>query len=498
MEKLTATDASFLYSETPRCSSNVASVQLMQLPKGVSSNAFITSLKEYMSERLHLLDYLTRKPVFVPGNLDHPVWTRDDSFSIDNHIIPVPVPAPGNWAQAEDLIGEIHNIKMPMDRPLWALYVLTGLEDGKVAYYQQVHHSTIDGASGNAAYQVLMDETPDHPAIAQPDVEVAAEKITSLGLLEDAFHNFMRFQLGSASRLMGTTDSTRRLMQRALDPEKDFGALGKTVPETPFNTQVSEKRIWKTSQIPLAEVKRMGKTLEGTVNDIVMAICAGGLRRYLERHDQLPEESLIAGCPVSLRQPGDTKAGTQVTMMNVELGTHIADPIERIAVIRASAKTAKEVTDEMSGAFEADTSIPGLPSMMSSGINAVESFGLAQFFRGPINVVISNVPGPRNTLYSNGARMLTHYPVSIVAQGLALNITVQSYLDQIYLGITACAQAVPDADVLRDDMMATYAELKNRLFPENVSELKLKAAASTVIDTPINDENISPEQERVA
>lgn len=472
MKKLAAADASFLYAETNRCTSNIASVNMMILPQGMSSGDFIESLKEYLAERSHLVPYMTRKLAFVPGNWDHPVWVQDRNFDISDHVIEYPVEAPGDRAQMEAAVARIHEIKMPLERPLWAWWVLTGLEGGKIAVYNQAHHATLDGASGNAAYVTLMDETPDHPEVEPPLAQPLAEDESMLRMFEDAFQNFMRFQLESGKRMLGAMDTSRRLMQRSMDPGKDFGALGKLAPKTPFNTHISEKRTWVSAEMPLGDVKAMGKSVGGTINDIVMAVCAGGLRTYLERHGVLPEESLIAGCPVSLRKPGDTTPGNQVTMMNVELGTEIADPLERIFSIRASSETAKELVAELAGIFEDNAAMPGMPALVSANINAVESLGLAQWFRGPINVCISNVPGPRNTLYANGAEMTTHYPVSIATHGVGLNITVQSYGDQLYWGITACGEAVPDADVLRDDIVETFRSLRARLLPMNVSELK--------------------------
>lgn len=474
MKKLAAADASFLYAETNKCTSNIASVNVMILPEGTSSKDFIQNLKTYLSQRSHLVPYMTRKLSFVPGNWDHPVWVQDKNFDINDHVIEYPVEAPGDKAQMEKAVARIHEIKMPLERPLWAWWVLTGLEGGKIAIYNQAHHAALDGASGNAAYVTLMDETPEHPEVEPPVSEACDEDESMLRMFEDAFQNFMRFQLESGKRMAGAMDTSRRLMQRSLDPNKDFGALGKLAPKTPFNMQVSEKRTWMSAEMPLADVKAMGKAISGTVNDIVMAVCAGGLRSYLERRGELPEESLIAGCPVSLRKPGDKTPGTQVTMMNVELGTQIQDPLERIFAIRASSETAKEMVADLAGMFEGNASVPGMPAIVSANINAVESLGLAQWIRGPINVCISNVPGPRNTLYANGAEMTTHYPVSIATHGVGLNITVQSYRDQLFWGITACAEAMPDANLLRDDLIETFRSLRARLLPMNVSELKPK------------------------
>jgi WS/DGAT/MGAT family acyltransferase len=452
----------------------------MKLPEGVSPSSFIGSLKEFMSARLHLVPYTTRKLAYTPGNFDHPVWVSDPDFDINNHVIELPVPAPGDRAALERSIADIHSVKMPKDRPLWALYVLTGLEDGSVAYYNQAHHAAVDGAYGNAAYDILMDETPDHAPVAAPSEPARHVAVTSLDLIEESFFNFMRFQLDAGKRLMGSMDTSRRLLERTFDASKSYGAFGKIAPPTPFNTQISEKRSWSSGELPLADIIQMGKTVGATVNDIDMAICAGALRSYLERTGDLPAESLIAGCPVSLRKPGDTTPGNQVSMMNVELATHIADPLDRIAAIQASAATAKGLTADLAGVFEGNAAMPGMPALMSASIEAAESWGLAQFFRGPVNVVISNVPGPRKALYSNGAQMQTHYPVSIPAHGLGLNITVQSYVDQMYIGITACGKAVPEAGLLRDDMLAAYAELKALLLPDNVSELKPRAPMAAI------------------
>ena len=376
--------------------------------------------------------------------------------------------------------------------------MLTGLADGNVSYYNQAHHAALDGASGNAAFDILMDDIPVHPPVPAAKPVTTETDNSSLRMIEDAYTNFVRFQLETGNRMLGAMDTSRRLINRFINPNKEFGAFGKTAPATPFNTQISEKRTWSALEVPLADVKQMGKNISVTINEMVMAICAGALRSYLDRDGQLPEQSLIAGCPVSLRKPGDTTPGNQVTMMNVELATQIADPLERLAAIKASSETAKEMVADLSGLFEGNAALPGMPAIISANMNATESFGLAQFVRGPINVVISNVPGPRNTLYSNGARMTTHYPVSIPAHGLGLNITVQSYVDQMYFGITACGKAVPDAGLLRDDLISAFRELKARLLPANVSELKPREPLAAPSKAQFSDSDQEIQKNKVA
>lgn len=503
MQKLAAADASFLYSETSKTNSNIGSLQILELPEGVSEAEFISTLKDYIQARAHRLPFMKRKLMFVPASFDHPVWVEDQNFDIDNHIIELPVAAPGGRKEWEAAVISVHEQKMSLEQPLWAMYVLTGLEDGRIAYYNLFHHCNIDGASGNMALDQLMDETPAHPPVeaapasTQDELDAELKARPALTLVEDAYRNFFRYQMEAAKRFTGSMDTTRRLIQRAIDPSQDFGAYGKRAPTTAFNVDISAQRAWSTTELPLADVKQIGKKVGATVNDVFMALCAGALRKYLERRNELPEDSLIAGCPVSLRKPGDTSNSTQVTMMLVELATQVGDPLERLNAIRASSEVAKGVTSDMAGAFDNNAALPGLPAIMQAQMNASESMALPRFFGSPINVVISNVPGPRKTLYSNGAKMITHYPISMAAHGVGLNITVQSYADQMYVGLTACAKAIPDLDLMRDDMLAAFEELKFRLLPTNVSELRPRVApkqadsAATVLERELDQDQVA-------
>jgi WS/DGAT/MGAT family acyltransferase len=220
----------------------------------------------------------------------------------------------------------------------------------------------------------------------------------------------------------------------------------------------------------------MRKATGYTINDLVLAGCAGGLRRYLARTGELPEQDMIAGCPVSLRAPGDNRPGNQVTMMNVELATSEQDPLARLGQIHESAEIAKAVVQDLSGLYESNAALPGLPAMITGSLRAAESLGIANFAQSPINLVISNVPGPGTTRYSNGARLLAHYPVSIPTHGLGLNITVQTYEETMYLGVTACRKALPHADALRDDLLVAFRELRNLILGSSVRQLETRQA----------------------
>ncbi len=466
MYKLAGLDAGFLYNETPRAPQHIASIQVLELPDGVSTPEFIADLKQLLLDRAHLVSYFTNKLQFVPFQLDHPVWVRDRNFDIDNHVLHAEVASPGGRAELEAKIAELHARPLDRSRPLWELWVLTGLEGGRIAYYNRVHHACLDGVSGQAAIEAIMDVTPEPRAVEPPPAEFSQRQdhLSPLDMLAGAFENFARYQVRQLSGFLDHVDTAQRLWQRSVDPSKGLGAIAEGAPRTRFNGAVEQARSYATGELPLGDMKLIGKATGTSLNDVFLAVCAGGLRSYLSRLGELPGGSLVAGCPVSLRQPGDTTSNNQVTMMMVSFATDEADPVKRLLKIGLSSAQAKGVVADSAGSFDSNVALPGLPGLLSVAMQAIEAVNLAELTsRLPFNAVVSNVPGPRKQLYSLGARVLTHYPVSIPAHTQAMNITVQSYLDQMFFGITACAKALPDPGLLRNDMLAAFMELKDRV-----------------------------------
>lgn len=488
MYKLSATDASFLYAETPLSPMHVASVQVLALPDGVAEDEFIATLKPYIAARSHMVPYITNRLQATPFDLDHPLWVRDPNFDINRHIYRIDVPAPGGQAELEQTIADLHAAPMDRSRPLWEMAVLCGLANGdgienrRVAYYSRVHHACLDGLAGQAATMKLMDFERETQNISTPP-SAFTERPThhsAPSLLVDAWRNFTAMQVDQITRWPERFTAASRLWQRALDPSKSLGVPQAPAPKTVFNPPLSTARTYAVGELPVADIKAVGRELDATLNDVFLAVCGGGLRRYLEAKGELPQAPLIAGCPVSLRQPGDASLNNQVTMMQVALGTDIADAKTRVAAVATSARAAKAATAEAAPLLTGEAALPGLPAALRSMALWAERTGAANGPQ-PINLVISNVPGPRQTLYSNGARMLTHYPVSIAAHGTGVNLTVQSYDGALYLGITACAKALPDAGRLRDDLLAEFIDLKAAVLPAtpaNVHPLSVTAPLS--------------------
>ena len=492
MYKLSAADAGFLYGETPSCPMHVASVQIMELPEGSTEDQFIEGLKTFLAARRHLVPYLTNRLQEIPFGLDHPVWVRDENFAIGNHVYRVDVPAPGGRNELERTVARLHAQPLERTRPLWDLAVLCGLENGHVAYYSRVHHACLDGLAAQAATMTLMDTSPVGPEVepSSPEIANRASRYNALQLLVSAWQNFAEFQVDQITRAPARAAGALRLWQRGMDPSRGFGATAMRAPSTRFNRPIDAARTYAVGELPLNDVKALGKSFGATLNDVFLAICGGGLRRYFARLGENPAEPLLAGCPVSLRKPGDHSLNNQVTMMQVDLGTNIDDPVRRLDAVAASTRIAKSVTADAADLLPSDVALPGLPGLLGGLAETSERLGLAN---PPFNVVVSNVPGPRETLYSNGAKMLTHYPVSIPAHGTGVNITVQSYTDALYFGITACASVLPDADRLRDDMIAEYDAFRFAVLGDPVCEVDLPDVAAFKLP-PVDERLMAAEQ----
>ena len=503
MYKLGALDAGFLYNETDRSPQHIASVQVLELPEGVDEPRFVENVKSLMADRIHLVPYFTNKLRFVPFNLDHPVWVRDRAFSIDNHVHTIDVPAPGDRAAMEQTIASLHEQRLDRSRPLWDLWILTGLEGGRVATYNRCHHACLDGMAGQAMIATIMDVTPE-PRTVEPAPEgfFSRNDDQSFGqLMAGAAESFLKFQAKQPLAAFNALETSARLFRRTFDPSKGLGAVRTGAPATRFNRTVDRKRAYVTGELPLETVKNIAKVTQTKVNDVFLAVVGGGLRRYFERTGELPKAPLIAGCPVSLRKPGDTSTNNQVTMMMVSMGSDEADCGERLQTVAQSARTAKGFTQDVSLSYDAEVSLPGLPAALAAGVRMLELTRAPNLpgVRPPCNLVVSNVPGPNVPLYMAGARVLTHYPVSIPAHSQAVNVTVQSYGGQLFFAVTACATALPDADALRDDLLAAYDELKARYdLPRVSAAAQQREAAEPAQASAENDAQEAGKQSKAA
>lgn len=460
MTRLSALDANFLYAETPESPMHVAGLAIFEPPpRGV--NAF-ERFRDHIAERLHALPFFLRRLNAMPVALDNPVWVREKSIDLDYHIRHLALPAPGTMEQLRTLVARLHMILLDRSRPLWQYYVIEGLEGGGFAAYIKMHHAGIDGGAGMAAVEVIFGTSKQstHAAPSQHD-SAADQDPNFLEMLSNSYMAFWRQQTEMLKAWPELGKTLAAVGRRAREDAARLPDLLTVAPKTLFNATLSNQRSFGTSTISLSEVKELGKAHNAKINDVVMAVCAGALRRYLADRNALPKEPLVAGVPVSLREPGNTQMNNQVTMMLCSLATDVKGPIERLAKIVDSSRDSKARLGDVKDVLPKDISFFGAPIVLTGLAQLASRTRAADQLPALANVVISNVPGPRKLMYCAGATMRGYFPVSIPANGNALNITVQSYLDNLDFGLISCRSAVPDAQVLADLLVEEFEAMKH-------------------------------------
>ena len=305
---------------------------------------------DHIAARLHLLPFFERRLNAIPASVDNPVWIHEANVDLDYHIRQMALPRPGSMEQLRTLVARLHMILLDRSRPLWQYYVIEGLEGGGFAVYVKMHHSGIDGGAGMAALDIIFGASPEPVPVAPPPVKSGAAEPTLLELVGKTYEDFWAQQRRMLEALPDMGKALANVGRRLIE---DLGRPNTVTlaPKTIFNVAVSKQRSFGTTTIPLSEVKAIGSATGSKVNDVVMAVCAGALRRYLLERSALPKESLIAALPVSLREPGNTDMNNQVTMMLCSLSTDIADPLPRLAAIVASSQDSKARLGDVKGAM---------------------------------------------------------------------------------------------------------------------------------------------------
>ncbi|HEY2613829.1 MAG TPA: wax ester/triacylglycerol synthase family O-acyltransferase [Reyranella sp.] len=475
-QQLSGIDASFLYLETPETPMHVAGLTYFQLPEGFEGN-FYRHFRRFFESRLHTIPIFSKRLAPSLYDLDHPGWVDADDLDLDYHLRETALPAPGTEAQLEEVIGRLHANTLDRSRPLWQFYVITGLENGQGVLYSKVHHAAIDGGAGMAINKALYDVTAVPREVAPPPPRPAAPKpapssptaVDPVKGIADIMGNMMRQQLKMWEAAPAIVNAmTDAFLAKPGEMPKALGTLQSLVtqlptldaPKTPFNATITRERSYAARTISLGDAKAIAKAGGAKLNDVVMAVCSGALRRYLQEKGQLPDKPLIAGVPISLREPGDTRQNNQVSGMLCQIATDIADPAERLAAIVRSSSQAKQLAGTFRDAVPQDFAFVGAPILLQLVMLVYGRSGLADRLPMPMNVTISNVPGPPMPLYCAGAKVTALHPVSIAAHGAALNITVQSYMDALNFGLTADRRAVPDVGRLGDYLVEATDELK--------------------------------------
>ena len=461
MKQLTGLDGSFLYMETPTTFGHVNGLAIYDRPSK-DFDPYATVYERFAS-MVGVLEPMRRRVVEVPMGLDHPYWVMDPNFDLDFHIRHMSLAPPGRPDQLAEQISRIVGRPMDRSRPLWEVYVIEGLQEGTWALLTKYHHATIDGASGVIMINMLNDLSPDAPPPGESPPWDPEEIPSDAELLRLAIGNLMRNPVkamrtqlrivrdfAAAAGVTGISSAA----QRAGDAIKSLASRpdGQQVsvplsaaPPTPWNRSITAHRRFAMRAAKVSDLKRLKAVTGGTLNDIVMAIVAGGLRAYLLEHDALPDRPLRAMVPVSIRTGDEEDTWTnRVSGLTCDLPTNEPDPMERIARVREAMDRGKRQFELVPAAALVDIQQYQSPVVATSASRLAARLKLADRMAPPINVIVSNVPGPRQPLYLGGAAMQTYIPVSTIGEGMGLNVTVHSYLDELEFGLISCRELVPD------------------------------------------------------
>lgn len=507
MQSLTGLDATFLYLETPEMPMHVGSFNLCALPAGFKGS-FHKSVMRHIAKRMHLAPVFSRKLVFMPMDLGHPVWVEADAVDIGFHIRRADPAKKGAAAmtllEAQELCAQLHSELIDRNFPLWEFYVFDRIQlpDGLTAggFFSKIHHAALDGKGGVLLANALLDVTPVPRDVPPPTIRRRGTRESDLKISEmiGAVFSSSLGQLVKAAKLLPSAAGTlgaslaRRLPANASAKSK---IPLKLAPPTVFNAGVTQGRVFVTATAPLAECKAIGKAIGGSFNDVVLWICSTALRDYLKQHHSLPKKSLVAAMPVSLRESGAidaTHLGNQVSMSLVELGTHLANPLKRMDAIMASTAKVKSSVQSLKGLLPTDYPSLLAPWLVGGAAKmALSAAGKSNLFsRLPVlaNLVISNVPGSPVPLYLAGAKFLTFHPASIIVHGLALNITVQTYAGRVDFGIVADKKALPHADGFAKAIEAAFIEAMALMGPS----AKPADAVAKATETMAKSKSIKP------
>jgi len=450
MKIIPPVDTLFLYAENRRQPMHVAGLNLFTLPDDAPPD-FIAQMVEQMRSHSEPQPPYNQRPVFRGTWF----WQEDQQFDLDHHLRHLSLPQPGRIRELLAMVSRLHGSLMDRGRPLWETNVIEGLEDGRMAMFSKVHHAMFDGVAATRESRKTLTDDPDQRDMPPPWARPRAPRKSRDEALEQpvATMNSLLRSLSVNYRIVpglahGVWDMLKSSDSHAME------ATPYQAPPTMLNVRISSSRRFAAQSYSLARLKAVAKASNATLNDIALAMCSGAMREYLKAHNALPNEPLITMVPVSVRAADGPEGGNQVSVILVNLATHLLDPAKRLRAIIESTQHAKDRMAKMSRLEQMAYAAGALGPMAFTS-----QLGLDRYHPA-FNLVISNVPGPNETLYWNGARLDEVYPVSIPIDGQALNITLTSYAGQMSFGYTACRRSVPSMQRLLDYTEQALVELE--------------------------------------
>ncbi len=466
MQQLSGQDASFVYMETPSTPMHIGSVGIYDPSTAPGGFVRFKDILQFIESRLGGARSFRERLVRVPFDLDHPYWINDPDFDLEYHVRHIALPAPGDWRQLCIQVARLHSRPMDLTKPLWEFIIVEGLDNieglpkGCFALVAKVHHAAIDGMSGVEMSAAVHDLSADK-ANRYDDAGWTPEAKPGIGeLLISGYFNTLRQPQKYLETMARSVPGMARLASELTKGELSI-AGARVPPKTRFNAKVSSHRVFDAAAFPLNDVRAIKDAVPGaTVNDAILAIIGGGLRKYLLAKDELPEANLTAMAPISVRQEGEKAAlGNLVSAMVVSLGTHIADPLERLAHIHNDAVNSKGLTNAVGARTLTDYSQLIPSGLAGLGARLYTRLGVANATAPVFNVVATNVPGSRVPLYFCGAKMVKMFGLGPIFDSMGMINTIYSYVDEIAISFTCDRDMMPDPDAYAAALRASGAEL---------------------------------------
>ncbi len=463
MRQLQGMDASFVALETPTTPMHIGSILIYNPATAPGGFVRFKDILAFFQSRMQLSKTMRQRLVKVPLSLDYPYWIEDPDFDLEYHVRHVALPKPGDRRQLCIQAARIFSRPLDLNRPPWEFTVVEGLDNidgipkGCYAMVTKVHHSAIDGMSGIDLMEALHTLSPDAPAPAKIDGWRPESIPDPLSLLFKSWVNAVTNPVRQARVLAGAVPGVVRVAKGFVTRDFDV-STAITAPRTRFNAVVSANRVVEGRTFALSDLKAMRILAPGAkINDVFLAIIGGALRAYLAAKDELPATSMTAMAPISVRSADEKNAmGNQVAAMVAPLGTHLADPAERLRYVQAQTVNSKAMTDALGARQMTEMSKVSPALFMALGAQLYTRTGIANLVKPPFNTVVTNVPGPPVPIYSCGAQLINMSGLLCLTDGLGLGHVVQSYVDQATIGFTACRKLLPDPEFYAECLQASF------------------------------------------
>jgi len=464
IQQISGSDAAFLYAESPTSPMHVATLNI------VEGSLKYEDFKDIIASKLHLIPKFRQRLLNVPMNLDYPYWVDDPNFDLDLHLNRIKLPDPSDWKTLRYLTSKLFSAPLDLRRPLWSVHFIEGIDNiaqvpkGSVAIVTKVHHVMIDGKSGVGLLGVLYDSDADgkQKKRTKPKPFNPEPLPDELSLLLKSGYGFFKNPF-KVPKTIGETvyNFVKSKAASKLSIQKEFSSTKFPVPITIFNGSISAKRTWGTAILSFDRINSLRKIMGGSINDIILAICAGAIRRYLAEKEKLPLHPLVANVPISIRNENNSDLNNQIANMMIQLATHIEEPLERLEYIQEQTMLGKSRHNALGAktlAKMADVVPFGLANL-AAGLYS--KYNIKDLHRPPFNVTITNVPGPRGPLYLNGHKVVSIFGLTPVVDGFGLIIAAFSYNGQVSITTTSDSKTMPDADLFSRYIRESANELED-------------------------------------